>query len=472
MKNKYITSIYISDTKIGIYAYNQKTFEPKTSFVDLEPNIIDQGYIKSPLTFSHLFLNAFKSLGKVSKHVQWIIQDQNILIREVQIAKDNMNNLELDEYIKKEMGKSIKHPFNIAVYTYKVRHEDDIQYILTIYLCDQNLIENYLDIFEYSGIRKIELHLTSTILSHAYDIQDNEHVLIVIVDEQLITMSVLENKSPIFSTLYEYELGEEANNKYLANYIEIVTHYYQYNLRNNKQAIDKLIICDSTNNEIVYHDLKQLCMEICHDFNIIFINDKTYDEDEKIPNIINLLNLAALTYQNYDYKPVNYVVKRITKQHLHLRYLVVYAVFLLAMIGFVITPGYFLFRDIALEESILEALEVDDMMLEDAINDKYIFNDYEIDYNLTYDDLSSYTFDEVTYVQDLLSIDKDHVDFISLDLMSKDHKITITFSSDDKARLYNYLNHLYEDQINNWLRSYPEYRFISEYVMEVVVYYD
>ncbi len=472
MKNKYITNVYISDTKIGMYAYDQKTLEPKTAFIDLEPNIIDQGYIKSPLTFSHLFSNAFKSLGKVSRHVQWIIQDQNILIREVQIIKGDMNNLELSAYIEKEMGKSIKYPFDKAAYVYKVRHEDDMQYIITIFLCDQNLIENYLDIFEHAGIRNVELHLTSAILSHAYDIKEEEHVLIVIVDEQLITMSVLENKSPIFSTLYEYELGEEDNNKYLANYIEIVTHYYQYNLRKSKQSIDKILICDGTDSEIVYHDLKQLCMDICHEFDITFINDDTYDQAQKNPNIINLLNLAAMTYQNFDYEPVNYVIKRVTKQQLNLRYLAVYAIFLFAMIGFVITPGYFRFKDIALEESILEALEVDDMMLEDAINDKYIFNNYEIDYNLTYDDLSAYTFDEVSYVEDLLSIDRDYVDFISLDLISKEHKIVITFTSDDKARLYNYLNHLYENQIDNWLRSYPEYTFISEYVMEVVVYYD
>ncbi|MBN2268212.1 MAG: hypothetical protein JXC35_02185, partial [Acholeplasmataceae bacterium] len=128
MASRHEVSIFISDTQIGFFQYlPDQTYKSKFGTTEIDPGIIENGYIKDPEVLLFQLKSLFKAHQIKPKKLRMVIHDQNILIRQITILKEELKERSISEYVKNERGKSIHFPFENAAVTHMVRSETDTE---------------------------------------------------------------------------------------------------------------------------------------------------------------------------------------------------------------------------------------------------------------------------------------------------------------------------------------------------------
>ncbi len=475
MNKKNLTTIYITDEAIAIYAYDRmgKT-KDKYAYQELEPGIIELGYIKKPIVFLTIFSKTIKRLGKIPNQVQWIIQDQNLLIRELRIHPSDIENSSIDKYISKELHTSIHYPYNKICYQYEIKEQNSELIKLIMQVCDDQLIQSYLDIFEKVGVFNIEYNMMSNVINTTYN-ESNKNAILAVMQKHSVTLSIIENNITIFSTIYECHADKFDQNR-LETYIEIVSNYYQYNLRKNQKSIDKIYIMETALDRDLGQELKAFSKVLTH-YEIELIS--THDINKKHKDagaLVGVTYIATIAYYLNNYKSLKLNVNRINRMMTTMYYAFSSAIFALLALMIVVIPWMNATNSIDVQRDINDAFNNQLETFRDSL-DIETFTSDEITYNNVYERLNELDQSQIALVDDLLEIDTANISFLSLQIDEENNQITFKIEGVTRLSLYEYVDDIYnayiydEDTASGFILDYPEFEFLSDTVMEVVINY-
>ena len=409
---------------MGVFIYDQTGKHiNKYASIELEKGKIEFGYIKDAKYVHSKLKELLHLVGTISSQVQWIIQDQNILVRKIKILKTKINEKQtIDKYIKNQFKKTIFFPFQHATFTYHILDEKDDYINLIIYLSDEDLIQDYLDIFEKVNLYQVNFNMFSNIVSTLY-YDKNAISLNVMMQESSITNSIVEYVYTIFSSLYECDLHAFDPTR-LEDYIEIVSNYYQYYLRKNTKKINEIYIIDFKDGR---HIKDQMDLFISNHWNlkveILDINHLN-KELEHEPNIIKATYMASLAFFINHMKFIEFKIKRdnVIARHLYYGFSVAILFFMIMFMN--VIPLYNANQTIQREAELNQILDQQREVFENSINIETYTND-ELTYNHIYQYLLSLDDTQMTYISDLMSIDYSIISYMSIDIKKKNQNKTL-----------------------------------------------
>ncbi len=237
-------NLFITDHRIGFYVAQPDAIESfKSGHVDLEPGILDNGNIVEPELFFKKLQYLFKQHKVKPKMINYILHDQNVLMRDLVIPKQDLDKKAIDQYIIEQIGKTIHLPFENPITAHYKIFEDDTQIKILIIIANHDLLNDYVDVFERLGVKNIRFNLPAADLYNYYLLKDNkryDHLMMVTLHDRMIMIKILQHGFPVFSMI---EDSEESSSQYydmMESLIERVINYYKYNLNKGKATVEHI----------------------------------------------------------------------------------------------------------------------------------------------------------------------------------------------------------------------------------------
>ncbi len=483
MKKKNIASVYITDHNITIYSHciYDSTLSEYIS-QDLEPGVISQGYIKKPKKFLLIFKQAIKALKNRPKNVHWVMQDQNLLIREYEIDKKNLENLSVEDHLKAEIGKNIRYPFANATFAFKTLNESDASINISMFIADQDLIEDYLDIFNKAGIRHVNYSVLSSAINMLYNDSEADvikNTMVVLILNDTITINIIENRRTIFGTLDECN-GQEKDCGELKDYIDRIANYYKYNLRDGNREIDNVFVLDTTENQMIKNKLSDYQADEAFDYKLNMVDVNDFNPVKKdMPNILAVAYLSSISVEKTGLGSIEFNINRIGRSTLLANYLLVLSVGIIAVVSLIYIPYMNMLDRVNEQEVVNHALDMQKQMLVANVEANNVFSSSEIAYNHAYSFLIDKEPKEEYYLESLADMASGNVRLLNMGIDKGNQSVEMKIQADDVKDLYEFIIDIYEtygivdgiDDTGRWITEYPEFTFVSGNTMEVVIHY-
>ncbi|MDD3123000.1 MAG: pilus assembly protein PilM [Candidatus Izemoplasmatales bacterium] len=296
-KNNNIWCVFLSENGLSFtIGSHQSDKEQKIGFVPFEPGIIEKGYIKDPKFLQQKLQEIKKQYSISSKSVRIVLGEENLLLKKININKSLVQDQKLGDYINSQLGLTIHFPYDFPILDFYVIDETDEAFDVLIFLSDSNLIQDYVDLFDSIHMRNIEfdnafmanyrlyyhylnvnetkdsLHLESSDKADEY-IPNQTGLMFVSIYHNILSISIFDKMVPSFTLTEELETGDFCDS--VANYIERVANYYQYNINKGKQEIKYVEVFDyrdCSKNLDAKHELRKKITDIeigYFDFSII-----------------------------------------------------------------------------------------------------------------------------------------------------------------------------------------------------------
>lgn len=483
-KRNYTTSIFVTDRNIGIFAYNKKD-EKKNKFANeaIPEGIVEYGYIKQPFKFLNHIKKAFKKLNFKPNKVNWIIQDQNILIRELVIDKKDLKTNDIITYLENQVNISLFFPFNEATFAYKVKSDLEDKITLSVFISDKNLVDDYLDVFDKFGIKITKFNIISSVISVLY--KDNaknssENSMVVIAYDNNITINIIESEYTIFGMNDECDLSTASACVRIEEYIERIANYYQFNLRKGRQKIDNVFVIDMSDNHERTNRLQMFKENNLLEYNVVFLNAEDFN-----PILIgaqptvDITYISSLTASKEKFSNLDFNMIRPNKNTVYMNYVMLFSISLIALLALIYIPFININDQIVEQENFNNALIIQRDMLENSLQGTNSFSSYEQNYNEIYTYLNLQSQKETKYIEDLIDLTGIDINLSSTKFYANEKKIELTVTANSEFLLYEYVISIYEEygvisgisSADKWIVSYPETTFTSSLTMKVVIYY-
>ncbi|XMB73031.1 hypothetical protein RJI07_03745 [Mycoplasmatota bacterium WC30] len=477
-RNKFITSIFVTDNAIGIYCHNKINIADSISKnIILEADIIENGNIKKPFILLEKLNKAFKEIKFVPKTINFVFWGENILIRELTIDKKELTKISISDYIKGQINETLIFPFEEATYTYNVKNETNEEVSIIIAITDKNIIEDYFDVFEKSGIRNIQMSLLSENIDYLFNEvandKDKTSIIVSLMDHN-ISVHVVEDDILVFGINHECEMMKDGVCDVVSEFIERIANYYEFNLRKGERKVGNVILVNFS------EKMSKATIKNAIDFDVdsiqLDITDINSDLSwkEKHSNVASIASLAQT--KNFN-KSMNFNIKRTKACNVIASYLLVLTLFIFSTVSLIYIPLVNYSRDIQELENINTNLLTRQQMLEDNILNNDSSSSFEKNYNSAYEELTILTASPSKYITDILSLANDEVEILNIELNDSEKRISITLTSIDEVYLYDFSITLYEEfgitdteTTIKWITSTPLI-IVSDNTMEVTIYY-
>lgn len=272
-------NISINDEGIGFVEKEPGMTEiGNYSEIRLPKGVIKNGYIKEPEILLEKMKTIFKNFKIKSKNVRWIISEQNAILRDITIAKADLAGKSVEDYIKSQIGKTIHFPFKRPVFQHYVKEDTDETIRIILYILDENMLHDYLDVFERLHMRNVTYEMPALALWRLY-YQDNEvsgddntkrrkstdiheedlvdGLMIFQMFNSMFSITVFEKEYPVFSLMDDIEDGSKLYET-TEQYISRIANYYKFNISDGKRSIQKIVVFNLTSsktNEDVQNEL-------------------------------------------------------------------------------------------------------------------------------------------------------------------------------------------------------------------------
>jgi Tfp pilus assembly PilM family ATPase len=483
-KKNAVTSVFITDSNIGIYTHNKKD-KNKSLFANevIPDGIIEFGYVKKPFKLMNHIKRAIRKLNFKPNHIHWILPDQNVLIRELTVTKEALQNTDILTYLENQVNVTLFFPFGEATFAYKIKSESEFELTLSVFISDKNLVDDYLDIFDKVGIKKTNFNIISSVISTLYNDKSSdslENSMVVAVYDNNITINIIENKFTIFGMNDECDLSTKTACVRIEEYIERIANYYQFNLRKGKQKIDNVFVIDMTDNKSRSDRLKRFKEENLITNNLVFLNAEEFNSRLiGAQSTIDITYISSITVNKEGFSDLNFNISRPNKTTIYMNYIMLFSISLIALLALIYIPYINTNDQIIEQETLNNALIIQRDMLEDSIQGNNSFSSYEQAYNeiFTYLDLQSVK--ETVYIEDLIAFVDSDMHLSNFKFYAQEKRIEFAITANTEVQLYEYVLAIYEeygiidgiDNVNAWIVSYPESTFTSNLTMKVVVYY-
>ncbi len=311
-------NISINDEGIGFVEKEPGMTEiGNYSEIRLPKGVIKNGYIREPEILLEKIKMIFKNFKIKSKNVRWIISEQNAILRDITIQKSDITGKSVDEYIKSQIGKTIHFPFKKPIFQHFVKEENDDAIRIVLYILDENMVHDYLDIFDRLNIRSVTYEMPALALFRLYyqedevkndeaskkrksfDIKDEDLIdglMIFQMFDSMFSITVFEKEYPVFSLMDDIETADKIFET-TEQYISRIANYYKFNLNDGAKSIQKICIFNLSSlktNEDTEEELKQRLQGMNYE---VFDMNKKSEYYEKILPVSCYVALAASLYK-------------------------------------------------------------------------------------------------------------------------------------------------------------------------------
>lgn len=251
-KKKDIWCVYLFDNGIS-YTLGKPLEESNQiiGFKPIEDGAIQKGYIKDPKSIQAILKEIKKENQITNNPVRIILREANIFFKKITIDKSLVKAKDIQSYIHSQLGNTIHFPFESSVFDYQIINELPDVYEVLVSISDENLIHDYIDMFESIHSYKIEFDnaflATYRLYHHYHDVQasdkssqdeyapDLEGEMNVSVYHNVLTIAIFDGFVPVFTMIEVIE--DNAFDEVVIEYIERVANYYKYNIHKGEKQI-------------------------------------------------------------------------------------------------------------------------------------------------------------------------------------------------------------------------------------------
>ncbi len=482
MVRKGEVNIFITDEFIGIYQQSiNKKVASKNVVIELEKQIVENGYIVDPEALFLKLKTSFKQNNIKPKSINMIIHDQNLLIREFIINKEDLQRKSIPNFIDGQKGKSIHFPFDEANITYFTKSEDEQTITAVVVITDQKLLHDYHDVFDRLGIRFCSFNITSRVLYRLYNSEKNldfDQTMFVTLFNNMITINVLEKGIPVFGMIEEFDGTANQYYTMVENYIERVANYYKYNIKKGAVELSDIVLFNFTT-QLTDQHLKEKIKPEIEKVNL------TIYESEIESNLIGdesgfgILAYAGSIVKESNQKQIfNFTLDRVNKLNRVANYLMVVSFAIFSGVALIYIPFLTFKDDINNQINVNNILEHQlEVLIEDTPDTEPV-DVVQSQYSDAYEFLIDKAINPSVYFTNLLSKLNGSLAVERYTLNSVDQEITVRVSATSEAELSEYLIIIYEsygvtteaDDLR-WMVSRPVGYVISSLLMEVTITY-
>jgi len=475
-------NLFITDESIGIYQLPiNKKEQPKKVLIELENQIIENGYIVDPEILLLKLKLLFKQNNLKPRSINLTIQDQNLLIREFVIQKEELQKKSVLTYIHEQEGKRIHFPFDEANITFYTKSEDETTVTVVVIIADENLLHDYHDIFDRLGIKYVSFNIAPRVLYRLYEEETNkkiEQLIIVSLYNQMVTINVLENGIPVFGMIEESEDAVVNYFELVENYIERVANYYKFNIKKGSVHVSDIVIFNF-NKQLTNADIKKKVKPQIENVNLDVYESSNITSNDDFTDVECIMAYASSIRKDNNQKHLfNFNLERTRKINLYGNLLLVIAFAVFSGIALIYIPYITSNEDINVQENINNILQ---NQLETLIEDTPIVpetSQIEKDYSDSYDFLIEQVDQPASYLGNLLDEINGSLEVQRYSVDAEENKIILLVSATSEVELYEYLIQIYEAygvtstvDDTRWMAMQPSRRFISSLLMEVTIYY-
>jgi len=470
-------SLFITDNGVAFFGGNPKDENDIVYDQEALPEgTVEFGYIKDP----HELLRVLKGLWKKNnikpRYVRLVIQDQNILVRELTIEKKKVKKTSISEYFKERLGDEFHVPFDTPVISHMKVEETDKNVRALLYIADENLLQDYYDVMEKLGIKDVIFDLAvSALMELIIDEKQEKAILLTTLYDEHFSIQIIEDGYLIFGIIEDISdyAGEYLDKVEI--FIERIANYYRYNLRDGDRRIDKTIV-GNLNDHMGYDKVRQKLIPNIDHLNAEMCSLKEHMEflREKPKGIIvAYASNQILEKRHKEKKIIDFTLDRINPLTMTGYYLLVVAVAIFALMTIIYIP----YQN---HQRTINDLTSENIALNDRLTT--LNNDIQAYVNESpsspYDD----AFKAISSSRDQLPIDPflDLENELDGDLLMTDYvwrtddkTIILIIDGSTRSDVYAYILAIYEQYggEDGWMPSAPTYVFRSDTVAEVTVRY-
>lgn len=474
-------SIFFTDQMVGFFQHQPFLDQAAYGTAQLEKGAIENGYIKEPESVLETVKQLLDRFKVYPRTITLMIHDQNVLIRDVKIKREDLGKKTIDQYFQEQLGKSLHFPYPDPLITHFVREEDETLIRVIALITDGQLLHSYHDIFDRLNAKEVKYDISAIPLYNVYHNKVSpleEIVMFVNLYTGMFSIQILEKGFPIFNLIEENDGGKEEYALMVENYIERIANYYRYNLRKGKQTIAKVLIfnmnddlADEELNKLLIRKLSSYKAQLC-DFHLEETFSKMLPKTCKLPYAV-LLGEPFRLQHNIDFK-----LERIQKTRIYGHQMMVVAFTIVVFMLLVYIPFYAMSEEIKMQQNRNNALQMQlDMLIEEtpAIP---VYPIDQLNHNTAYQHIANEQDMFGAYILDIMALFDSDVSLSSYQLRPGQNEIIIIINGTSDTHLYEYVIDLYETHgvlneptTTRWMTERPTYRFTSPSTMEVTIYY-
>ncbi|MFA7672600.1 MAG: pilus assembly protein PilM [Clostridia bacterium] len=319
--------LFITDEMIYYVLRNRSYKILVCSEEPLPEGVLINGDVKKPFELYDILKNMISKNKMKVGEILFVIHEENILIRKITVNKEDITEKTVKDHIRKQIGNTIHFPFRRPVYDVHIQNETENSYEAVILLTDEDMLQDYLDIFQKlwisdvkfetsllsfyrlyyndrlnskSGSKKVHMSEDPD-LSVGDDLELGKRIAIIggkvspsddDTDENLMSVALYNNNVslmifdgiyPVFSLIEDID-AKENYCEFVANYIERISNYYSFNMHKGRKEIEKIEIFNFTSGDVseIIKEKMQVCVE---KKKIVFFNfaETPFDYSEDIP---------------------------------------------------------------------------------------------------------------------------------------------------------------------------------------------
>ena len=484
-KNKKPLSIFITDNGVAIFGGSIEKNRDKIIYdqQSLPVGVIENGYIKEPEILLENLKEMWKSNKIKPKFIRFVLQDQNVLVREFEIEKKVLEKKSIEDYFRNQIGDKFHVPFEKPILSYQIKNETETTITVLLYISDDNLLQDYQDVMERLGVKDIIFDLAvSALLEVAdedYDINHQNAMIITLYDRQ-VSIQIIEDNQLIFGIIEECDDSNANYADKIEIYSERVANYYRYNLRKGKKEITKTIFFN-LNDFVQTKEIKKDLIPRLDNLNAkLFKLEILTDIFDDLPkgSLVAYASNQILLNREKGEKIIDFQLNRINKLKQYGYYIIVIALAVFSAISIVYIP-YSQNRDTILEQQYInEALSSGLDMLENENNQTNLNLDqsYINSYNIISDYQNDFPLKEF---EDIQTIKPSNINILDINFNVQEKQISLIIKGDSTIDCLNYIILLYEEygistsnlNDNQWILNQPTYNIVSNSTVEVTIDY-
>lgn len=285
-KNLLELNLSINDEVIGFVEKEPgKTEIESYGEVRLPKGAIKNGYIKEPTILLEKLTSILKSFKIRANTVRWVLNEQNAILREIEIQKADLEKLTVQEYVLSQVGKTIHFPFESPIFNHFIKVAKDDSIIVTLFILDEQMLQDYVDVFDRLKIKEMTYEIPALSLWRLYYVSDekeeaemtgsivapslvkrNENgeveeeeeddddfyeedledgLMIATVYDTLLSLTIFDKKFPVFSMMEDIEKPEYLYDT-IDTYVSRISSYYKFNKNQGKKEVTKVVIYNFT----------------------------------------------------------------------------------------------------------------------------------------------------------------------------------------------------------------------------------
>lgn len=475
-------SVFFTDENVSFFELAPFLDQSRYGQVKLDTGIIENGYIKEPEALLNVLQHLFKQYEIKPRKITHIIHDQNILIRDIKIIKEQLGKKSVDEYIKEQQGKTLLLPFSESTISHIVRYENDVEIRVIAIIIDSNLLHDYHDVFDRLKAKEVKFEISSLPLYEQYLQKGGfkaSNSMLVSIYEGMFSLQIIEEHIPIFNLIEEIDGGLEEYDMIIENYVERIANYYKYNMRKGKTEIQNVIFFNFNPDLSIFHLQQGLCVKL-KNYHAKVCDLYLEDPLAKILPFETMLPYAVARNRQIT-SPVKFDFKldRVKQLNLHANYLMIAAFFIVSTTLLVYIPYFSMNEEIKIEQNNVNALQNQLQVLIEETPPTPSFSVIQQNYSNAFQYLMNQEIDPKPMLLDLMSELNANVIINSYQVKSQTKEIVIILQGNTESDLFEYMIEVYEafgivsgtDDETRWIISEPTYKFNNPLQVEVTIRY-